>query len=464
LPAEHCETKSEKGFSRFEKYFMLGLGLICLTDYVSAIWEIRLARDVFPTPWTVRIAGIPLAEVFLLGCAFALFAKAILISRLPFRWLPLDWYVGIGLVVALYGSVVGALTFTANDLLQEFLYDVRLPVDYIVTYALVSRIPKSLYQVRALWRLLLIYGLVFFATNVTGWLIWVYGFGYTPLGALGLGALVLTDVGNVFFLAYLALMGMLVLITGVATPRVQGIAGALGAAASFLLLVSSRRGQIVAIAVASTIALVFLATRRTFKRLSVLVPIAALALTAVVSSGIVDLAKYVEGVLTLLDATTASTAMRYIGDENARLNLERHDLWLTGLGMGRRYEYFVVFPEGENLTAFSEKELGQEWRHMLHAANPFLATWLRYGVIVGTFTVVLVWLMPLYAWYQSRKFRSADRLYRVLVVATLVAFFSPYVAVIGAADPKNAIISGFVFGLCSATMRYARPLTARRGT
>ncbi len=443
---------------------MLGIALICLTDYVSAIWEIRLARDVFLTPWTVRIAGIPLAEVFLLGCALALFAKVILASHLRFRWLPLDWYVGIALVLTLYASVVGAFTFTANDLLQEFLYDVRLPVDYIVTYALVSRIPKSLYQVRALWRLLLIYGLVFFATNVTGWLIWVYGFGYDPLGALGLGALVLTDVGNVFFIAYLALMGMVVLITGIATPRVQRIAGALGVAAFLLLLTSSRRGQIVAIAVALTLSLVFLATRRTLRRLSLLVPIAALAVTAVVSLGIVDLVKYVHGVFTLLDSTTPSTAMRRIGDENAWLNLERHDLWLTGLGLGRRYEYFIVFPEGENVTAFGENELGQDWRHTLHAANPVVASWLRYGVIVGTFGVILAWLMPLYAWYQSRRFRSADRPYRVLIVATLVAFFAPYVAVIGAADPKNAIISGFVFGLCSATMHYARPLTTRRGT
>ena len=49
----------------------MGLGLICLTDYISTIYEVRIARETYHTPWTVRIGGVPLAEIFVLG-AFGL--------------------------------------------------------------------------------------------------------------------------------------------------------------------------------------------------------------------------------------------------------------------------------------------------------------------------------------------------------------------------------------------------------
>jgi hypothetical protein len=45
----------------------------------------------------------------------------------------------------------------------------------------------------------------------------------------------------------------------------------------------------------------------------------------------------------------------------------------------------------------------------------------------------------------------------VLIVLTLVAAFAVPFPALAPIDPKNAILTGAILGLCSATMRLSRP-------
>jgi hypothetical protein len=437
--------------------FLVVLGLICLTDYISTIYEVRVARETYHTPWTVRIGGVPLAEVFVLG-AFGLacvgWLRDVATRGGRIRVYPLDWYFGVTVAGAAYGAAVGVLTFTARDSVRELLYDLRLVVDFVLVYLLVSRIPRSAAQTRTLWRWLLGYGGVFFTVNLGMWVVWVFGFHYVPLGVLNLGTLLLTDAGNVVFFSYLAVLGAILLITGTESGRLRLYAAALGLASAGILVVSYRRANMLAVGVAVPIATFMLVTWRSLVRTVRLLPL-TLACVLVLAGAGINFGRYVDAFLTLLDRSYASTELRYVGDENVFYNLDRHQLWLTGLGLGRRYEYAHTVPAAENISAFSEDELGRRWRNTLHVSNPLYALWLRNGVVVGT----VLGLLPLVGlvWTAIVRSRYAhDRNAQVLIVLTLVAAFGVPFPALAPIDPKNAILSGAILGLCSATMRLAR--------
>jgi len=437
---------------------LLGLALICLTDYVSTIYQVRVARESYPTPWTIRLGGVPLAEVFLLT-AFAVATvgavRHIAVRGGRLRIYPLDWYFAATVGAAVYGGVVGVLTFTPHDSVRELLYDIRLVVDVVLVYLMVSRLPSSLDQARRLWRWLLVYGGVFFVVNLGMWLVWVLVFHYVPLGVLNMGTLVLTDAGNVVFFSYLAVLGAILVITGIESPGMRLYAGALGLASAGILVLSFRRANMLAVGVGVVLATWMLMTWRSLVRTVRLVPLGLAALLVLAGSGI-KLGRYGDALLTLLDSSYASTELRFIGDENVFYNLDRHHLWLTGLGLGRRYEYAHTLPEGENISAFTEEDLGRGWRKTLHVSNPLYALWLQNGVVVGTAMALLPLIGLL--WTMGVRSRLAhDRDAQVLVVLTLVSAFAVPFPPLAPIDPKNAMLTGAILGLCSATMRLARP-------
>src|SRR5579863_6853858 len=79
----------------FDRIILLGLGVICLNDYISSIWEIRLARNDFPTVWTLRIGEVPVADLFVIVCLLFSAAKSLTKSaRSNFESRPMDWYMG----------------------------------------------------------------------------------------------------------------------------------------------------------------------------------------------------------------------------------------------------------------------------------------------------------------------------------------------------------------------------------
>ena len=437
---------------------LLGLGLICLTDYVSTIFEIRLARESYHTPWTVRIGGIPLAEVFVLG-AFAIacigWGRDVAARGGRVRVYPLDWYFTAIVLGAVYGVAVGLLTFTARDSPREMLYDIRLVVDLVLVYLLVSRLPRSSGQTRTLWRWLLFYGGVFFIVNRGMWLIWVFGFHYVPLGVLNLGTLLLTDAGNVVFLSYLAVLGAVVVITGAESTRMRVFAGMLGLASAGILVLSFRRSNMLAMGVGICVAAAMLLTWRSLVRTVRLTPLLFAGLLVLAGAG-VNLGRSVDAFLTLADRSYASTELRFVGDANVFYNLNRHRLWLTGLGLGRRYEAAYILPEGENISAFAQDELGRRWRQTLHTSNPLYALWLRDGLLVGTALALLPVAALTWAWAVRGQY-AHDRDLQVLIVLTLVAAFAIPFPALAPIDPKNAILTGAILGLCSATMRLSRP-------
>jgi hypothetical protein len=448
-----------QAFPRSGVLLLLGLGLICLTDYVSTIYQVRIARESYHTPWTVRIGGVPLAEVFVVG-AFSLacigWSRALAARGGRLRIYPLDWYFAITTLAAVYGAAVGVLSFTPRDSVRELLYDLRLVVDFVLVYLLVSRLPRSLGQTRKLWRWLLVYGGVFFVVNLGMWAVWVFGFHFVPLGVLDLGSLLLTDAGNVVFFSYLAVLGALIVIAGTESGRTRLYAGVLGLASAGILVLSYRRANMLAVGVGVFLAAGMLVTWRSTVRTVRLIPLVLAGLLGLVGAG-VNLGRYADAFLTLLDRSYASTELRFIGDQNALYNLDRHGLWLTGLGLGRRYEYVHTLPEAENISAFAEEELGQRWRKTLHVSNPLYALWLRDGVLVGTVLAVLpIWAL---AWTWAVRGRYAhDRGSQVLIVLTLVATFGIPFPALAPIDPKNAILSGAILGLCSATMRLTGPV------
>ena len=448
---------SEARLPRGGIVFLLGLGLICLTDYISTIYQVRVARESYLTPWTVRLGGMPLAEVFLLT-VFALTAArwlaAVAIRGGRVRVYPLDWYFAATALGALYGVAVGVLTFTDRDVVRELLYSVRLVVDFVLVYLLVSRLPRSGAQTRRLWRWLLAYGGVFFLVNIGMWMVWVLGFHYVPLGVLNMGTLLLTDAGNVVFFSYLSVLGALIVITGTGSSRLRLYAGVLGLASALILVLSFRRANMLAVGVGVLLSTGMLMTWRSLVRSVRLAPLALAGLLAVAGAGI-ELGRYVDAFLTLLDRSYASTELRFIGDENVFYNLDRHHLWLTGLGLGRRYEYAHTLPAAENISAFAEDELGQRWRQTLHVSNPLYALWLRNGVVVGTALALLPVAGLLWTLAVRARF-AHDRDVQVLVVVTLVAAFAVPFPALAPIDPKNAMLSGAILGLCSATMRLTR--------
>jgi hypothetical protein len=441
-------------FPRAGVFLLLGLGLICLTDYISTIYQVRIAREAYHTPWTVRVGGVPLAEVFVLG-VFALacigWARDVAERGGRLRVYPLDWYFAVMAVAAIYGAAVGVLTFTAHDSVRELLYDLRLVVDFVLVYLLVSRLPRSPGQSRALWRWLLIYGGVFFVVNIGMWVVWVFGFHYIPLGVLNSGTLLLTDAGNVVFFSYLAMLGALIVITGTQSRRTRLYAGALGLASAGILVLSFRRSNMLAIGIGVPLAVGILATWRSAARAVRLAPLALAGLLVLAGAG-VNLGRYVDAFLTLLDRSYASTELRFVGDENVLYNLDRHGLWLTGLGLGRRYEYAHTLPEAENISAFAQDELGQRWRMTLHVSNPLYGLWLRDGVVVGTALALLPVAGLVWAWAVRKRY-AHDRENQVLIIVTLVSAFGVPFPALAPIDPKNAMLAGAILGLCSATMR-----------
>jgi hypothetical protein len=444
-------------FPRAGGFFLVGLGLICLTDYISTIYEVRIARETYHTPWTVRIGGVPLAEIFVLGafglaCIGWLRGAASRGGRL--RVYPLDWYFGAMVVGAAYGVAVGALTFTAHDIVRELLYDIRLVVDFVLVYLLVSRMPRTADQSRTLWRWLLGYGGVFFTVNLGMWVVWVFGFHYVPLGVLNLGSLLLTDAGNVVFFSYLAVLGAILVITGSESGRLRLYAAVLGLASGLILVLSYRRANMLAVGVGVLLATSMLMTWRSMVRTVRLLPLVLASILVLAGAGI-NFGRYVDAFLTLLDRSYASTELRYVGDENVFYNLDRQQVWLTGLGLGRRYEYAHTLPAAENISAFSEDELGRRWRNTLHVSNPLYALWLRNGVVVGTALGLLPLVGLLWTAVVRRRF-AHDRGAQVLIVVTLVAAFGVPFPALAPIDPKNAMLSGAILGLCSATMRLTR--------
>jgi hypothetical protein len=258
----------------------------------------------------------------------------------------------------------------------------------------------------------------------------------------------------VVFFSYLAVLGAILLITGTESGRMRLYAAALGLASAGILVVSYRRANMLAVGVAVPIAAFMLVTWRSLVRTVRLLPLTLACLLVLAGAGI-NFGRYVDAFLTLLDRSYASTELRYVGDENVFYNLDRHRLWLTGLGLGRRYEYAHTLPEAENISAFSEEELGRRWRKTLHVSNPLYALWLRNGVVVGT----ALGLLPLVGllWTAVVRGRYAhDRDAQALIVLTLVAAFGVPFPALAPIDPKNAILSGAILGLCSATMRLAR--------
>ncbi len=435
-----------------DRIFLLGVGIICLNDYVSSIWEIRLERQDYLTAWTIRIAGVPLAEVFVLGCLIITLPK--LLARAegrPLGKMPLDWYVGVILFATTYGVVVGVATFTQNDYWREMIYDVRLPIDFFAVYWLTSRIPRNAEQVHRLWRLLFVYCGIFYITNLGGWFIWVYGLGYTPFGALGTGTLILTDAGNVAFLAYTALIGLVILITGTEARAWRRMLGLLAVASFMILLISFRRSNLLALGLSLPLTLLILGEMRIVIRIAKIIPLFLVVWLLLFWAGL-RWGEYVDAFFTLLDRSYLSTEMRYVGNENALLTIKEYDLWWSGLGLGRRYRAYVVLSEGENLTAFSENEIGRAWRKNISVAYPILGLWLQYGVIVGSILEILPWYMIVYIWKQKHRYLQ-DRARKVLIVTSLVACMTPF-PVLGLIDPKNALLMGLVFGLCSATMHH----------
>jgi hypothetical protein len=432
----------------------LGLALICLTDYVSTIYQVRVARETYHTPWTVRLGGVPLAEVFVLG-VFALacvgWARDVAGRGGRLRVYPLDWYFAVVALGAIYGAAVGLLTFTARDSVRELLYDLRLVVDFVLVYLLVSRLPRSPGQTRTLWRWLLVYGGIFFVVNLGMWVVWVFGFHYVPMGVLNSGTLLLTDAGNVVFFSYLAVLGALIVIAGTETRRTRLYAGALGLASAGILVLSYRRSNMLAIGVGVLLAAAMLTTRRSAVRTVRLAPLVLAGLLGLVGAG-VNLGRYVDAFLTLLDRSYASTELRFVGDRNVLYNLDHHGLWLTGLGLGRRYEYAHTLPEAENISAFAQEELGKRWRKTLHVSNPLYTLWLLDGVVVGTALALLPVAGLVWAWAVRKRY-AHDRDTQVLIVLTLVAAFAVPFPALAPIDPKNAILSGAILGLCSATMR-----------
>lgn len=437
--------------------FLLGLGLICLTDYISTIYEVRIARETYHTPWTVRIGGVPLAEVFVLG-AFGLacigWLRGVAARGGRVRTYPLDWYFWATVAGAAYGAAVGVLTFTARDSVRELLYDLRLVVDCVLVYFLVSRMPRSADQCRMLWRWLLGYGGVFFTVNLGMWLVWVFGFHYVPLGVLNLGSLLLTDAGNVVFFSYLSVLGAIVVITGSESGRVRLYAATLGLASGLILVLSYRRANMLAVGVGVLLATSMLMTWRSMVRTVRLLPLVLASILVLAGAGI-NFGRYVDAFLTLLDRSYASTELRYVGDENVFYNLDRQQVWLTGLGLGRRYEYAHTLAAAENISAFSEDELGRRWRNTLHVSNPLYALWLRNGVVVGTALGLLPLVGLLWTAVVRRRY-AHDRGAQVLIVVTLVAAFGLPFPALAPIDPKNAMLFGAILGLCSATMRLTR--------
>jgi hypothetical protein len=445
-------------FPRAGGWFLVGLGLICLTDYISTIYEVRIARETYHTPWTVRIGGVPLAEIFVLG-AFALACVAWLRDLAArggrLRSYPLDWYFWATVVGAAYGVAVGALTFTARDSVRELLYDMRLVVDFVLVYLLVSRMPRSAGQSRTLWRWVLGYGGVFFTVNLGMWVVWVFGFHYVPLGVLNLGTLLLTDAGNVVFFSYLSVLGAILVITGTESGRMRFYAGVLGLASAAILVLSYRRANMLAVGVGVLLAASMLMTWRSVVRTVRLLPLVLAGVLVLAGAGL-NFGRYGDAFLTLLDRSYASTELRYVGDENVFFNLDRQQLWLTGLGLGRRYEYAHTLAAGENISAFSEEELGRRWRNTLHVSNPLYALWLRDGLVVGTALGLLPLVGLLWTALLVRRRYAHDRDAQVLIVVTLVAAFGVPFPALAPIDPKNAMLSGAILGLCSATMRLTR--------
>jgi len=445
-------------FPRAGGFFLVGLGLICLTDYISTIYEVRIARETYHTPWTVRIGGVPLAETFVLaafGLACIGWLRGVASRGGRLRSYPLDWYFWATVAGAAYGVAVGVLTFTARDSVRELLYDMRLVVDFVLVYLLVSRMPRSADQSRTLWRWLLGYGGVFFAVNLGMWVVWVFGFHYVPLGVLNLGTLLLTDAGNVVFFSYLSVLGAILVITGSESARMRFYAGALGLASATILVLSFRRANMLAVGVGVLLAASMLMTWRSVVRTVRLLPI-VLACVLVLAGAGINFGRYGGAFLTLLDRSYASTELRYVGDENVFYNLDRQQLWLTGLGLGRRYEYAHTLAAAENISAFSEEELGRRWRNTLHVSNPLYALWLRNGLVVGTALGLLPLVGLLWTALLVRRRYAHDRDAQVLIVVTLVAAFGVPFPALAPIDPKNAMLSGAILGLCSATMRLTR--------
>jgi hypothetical protein len=77
-------------------------------------------------------------------------------------------------------------------------------------------------------------------------------------------------------------------------------------------------------------------------------------------------------------------------------------------------------------------------------------------VVVGTAMALLPLIGLL--WTMGVRARLAhDRDAQVLVILTLVSVFAIPFPPLAPIDPKNAMLTGAILGLCSATMRLARP-------
>ena len=432
---------------------LIGLGCVCLADYVSSIWEIRLEKDNYPTPWTIRIAGVPIAEIFIFACfILSLIQNYTKKNHVNiFRKMPLDWYVLIISAITIYGAAVGLITFSENDIWRVWLYDARLTINFVVVYWLVSRIPRNAEHVHLLWRFMIIYSFIFFFNNLLGWFYWVYWVGYSPLGALSMGSLILTDAGNVAFLGYICIMGALILVSGVETTKIRWLFGILGIFCFLLLLISLRRSNLLAIGIAIPLSLALLSSKKIIRRFVKFIPV-FLVLAVILYFAGLDWNQYIKSFFTLLDRSYDSVEQRYIGNENVMLNMQKNNLWITGLGIGRHYYAYRQMPK-DDLTGFSQDEIDQPWRHIIHVTNPFYWNLLKYGIIIGTFFTLLPIYMLIYIKRQSRKL-STDRMNQVFVVTSMVAVCAPFYNVLGPIDPKNAIITGAIIGLCSATMRY----------